>query len=431
MNKTHLTLIATLLLSSCSSFFSDKKILEGTRESIFFANQNKKAASKKETVTLDPASNVESLDHVGANQSRKMSHATIGDNLSLVKTIDLEISNGREILCPPIVVDSQIFVLDNASVLKSYDFTSGDKLFEIPLFDAKRSDIDASFGGGITHFDGVLYVATSLNELVAVSLKTKAILWRKPTFGICRGAPVVNKDMVCVSTENSKTTAYQTKTGQQIWSHEGIPESASVASGSSPASSGAIIISPYNSGEIAALKPHNGAVAWTKTLGGGKAALAKIFSNITANPVIDGEFLYAGSLNSQFSKIGIKDGDSLWDAPISALGIPLLSGNAVFLTTSNKTVVALSKETGYPIWETQLPATNPDLFDKATHWSAPALGSGKLYTAGTTKQLFVLDAISGKILQTLDIPDVVVLQPIIVKNTLLLLTHEGRLLMYK
>jgi outer membrane protein assembly factor BamB len=430
MRKIYLSLIAVPMLSGCESWFLDKKILEGTRESIFAVEQNKKKSSII-TISLDDPIEANQMENVGGNSNRLMQHATLGQNLMLTKSIDLDVSNGREILCPPIVINDQILILDNTSTLKSYDFNSGNKVFELPLMSKDRLDTQASFGGGIAHLEGVLYIATSLGELVAVSMATKEILWRKSTFGICRGAPVVDKDIICVVSENNRTTAYQTKTGQQIWSHEGIPESACVATGSSPASNGSVVLSPYSSGELVALKSHNGAVVWSRTLGGSKGALAKIFSHITANPVIKGDFVYAGSLNNQFSKIALKEGDSIWDTSISAMGFPLISGNAVFLTTSKRTMVAITNQTGDIVWETQLPATNPDLFDKPTYWSPPALGNGKLYVAGTTKELFVLDALTGKIIEKIELPDVVVLQPIIVKNTLMLLTHEGKLLMYK
>lgn len=431
MRKIYFSLICLPILCGCESWFSDKKILEGTREPIFQETQTKKKSDVVPTVLLDESVQIDQIDNVGYNPTRMMKHGVLGKNLTLHKVIDVGCYNGKALLAHPLVINNQILVLDSENKIKGYDFNSGEKIWDLDLLDKARNDGDASFGGAMAHHQGVLYVAVSLGELIAVSLEKKEILWRKSTFGVCRGAPVVEKGNVYIVTANNKTIAYDAMTGQQIWINEGMPESASVAVPSSPASSGSAILSPYSSGELMALKPSNGTLLWTKILGMTKGDLAKIFVHLTANPVVKDDAVYVGSLNNEFSKISLKDGNTNWTASVASIGFPILSGNAIFLTTSKRTMVALCQTTGEIIWETQLPAKNPDFFDSFVHWSAPILAGGRLYVTGTMKELFVLDAVNGKILNQLILPSIVTVQPVVVKNTLLLLTQEGEILMYR
>ncbi len=425
MRKIYLSVVCLTLLSSCS----DKKPLEGKRESIFSSGTQKEKANIE--VELSNPTEILSMENFGFSKTRLVPHGILGENIAPSKEIHLNFYTGLDILSPPLVVQDEIFVLGSGDVLKVYDFNSGEKLWELKLLDAGREDADGFFGGGMAYDKGHLYIATSLGELVSISLATKTIVWKKQLSGVARGAPVVEQDIVSVVTENNRTSSYSTQNGQAIWAHEGIPESASVALPVSPASNGPVIVIPYSSGELVALKSKNGSFLWSKTLGESKGALAKIFPHVTANPVIKGDFVYAGSLNNQFAKISLKTGLSLWDAKIGAMGLPIISGNTIFLTTSKRSVVALSESTGKIIWETQLPETNPELFDKFIHWSPPALGGGKLYVAGTTGELFVLSPKTGEIVEKIDLPGIVSVQPIVVKNTLLMITQDGQLLMYR
>jgi outer membrane protein assembly factor BamB len=424
MRKIYLTILTLPLLYGCA----DKKILEGKKESIFQIEKERKRSTI--IVELDAPVPVDSLENLGNNSKRCIPHAVLGENLKLSKMIFVN-SDTRNILCPPLVLNDHIFILGHQDILHVYDFNSGEKVWELPLAQQDRNDLDATFGGGIAHKDGILYISTSLGELSAVSIKDQKILWKKTLSGIARGAPVVEKDYLYVVTENNRTAAYSIKTGNPVWTHEGIPESASVAVPTSPTSSEHAILSPYSSGELVALKPHNGSYIWLQTLGTSKGALARIFAHVTANPIVKGDFVYAGSLNNQFSKISLKDGNSIWDAPVSSMGLPILSGNTLFLTTSKHTLIALSESTGEIIWETQLPKTNPDLFDKPIQWAPPALGGGKLYVAGTAKEMLVINAITGVIEKKIELPDLVTIQPIVVKNSLLLVTQEGQILIYR
>ena len=425
MRKIYSSALCLIILSSCS----DKIPLEGKRESVFSKEKDK----DKSHVSVKLADQIEipNMENLGFTKTRLMPHGTLGEKIEYSKEIYLNFYTGRDILSPPLVIKDEIFVLGSGDVLKVYDFNSGTKIWELSLLDPTRTDSDAFFGGGMAYDQGNLYISTSLGELVAVSLTTKTILWKKQLSGISRGAPVIEKDIVSVVTENNRTAAYSTKNGQAVWTHEGTPESASVALSVGPASNGSTLVIPYSSGELVALKSANGAFLWSKILGESKSALAKIFPHITANPVIKDEFVYAGSLNDQFAKISLKNGQVIWDAKIGAMGLPIISGNTIFLTTSKRTVVALSEVTGKIIWETELPATNPDLFDKFVHWSPPALGGEKLYVSGTTGQLFVLNTKTGEILEKIDLPGIVTIQPIVVKNTLLMITQDGQLLMYR
>ena len=56
------------------------------------------------------------------------------------------------------------------------------------------------------------------------------------------------------------------RTASRLWSHNGIPETAGLLGGASPAVEGEIVIVAYTSGELFALRVENGRAVWSDNL---------------------------------------------------------------------------------------------------------------------------------------------------------------------
>ena len=54
--------------------------------------------------------------------------------------------------------------------------------------------------------------------------------------------------------------------GRRLWSHNGIPETAGLLGGASPAVEGEVVVVAYSSGELFALRVENGRAVWSDNL---------------------------------------------------------------------------------------------------------------------------------------------------------------------
>ena len=150
-----------------------------------------------------------------------------------------------------------------------------------------------------------------------------------------------------------------------LWTHEASIETASMATGVSVSSNGEFLVVPYTSGDVVCLSRY-GKMLWSEHLGASNAAQLS-FKHVATKPIIEGRDVFVGAISDHFAKFDLKTGDKAWDIPKSAFGIPASSGNAIFFTTLNKTLVAASKKTGDIFWETTLPNANEELFGKSIH----------------------------------------------------------------
>ena len=406
-NKLSILLIG-LLCSGCET----KKPLEGLRESVVALKQKSASLKNGEGVALDGSSNI------------------LSDDLKLLQELDLGNTNTSKLLSLPIMVGNEIVILDTSHMLRGFDRNTLKEMWAISLVDHAREDQEGAIGGGGVAFsDDMLYVTSALGEVIAISAADKKIIWRKKTSGFSRGAPLVDEKAVYVLSNNNRSAAYDKKTGDILWSHEASIEKASMATGVSISSNGEFLVVPYTSGDVVCLNRY-GKMLWSEHLGASNAAQLS-FKHVATKPIIEGRDVFVGAISEHFAKFDLKTGDKAWDIPKSAFGIPASSGNAIFFTTLSKTLVAASKKTGDIFWETSLPHANDELFGKSIHWTAPVLSGNRIYVVGSNNEIRVLDAKTGELIQSIKINRPVLTQPIILDNTLVLMTQTGQVLFYR
>ena len=67
-------------------------------------------------------------------------------------------------------------------------------------------------------------------------------------------------------TTDGRTVALAGHDGAELWVHRGLPERASLLIGASPALDGDVVVVPYSSGELVALRVASGTGAWSDSL---------------------------------------------------------------------------------------------------------------------------------------------------------------------
>ncbi|MDG2032860.1 MAG: PQQ-like beta-propeller repeat protein, partial [Rhodospirillales bacterium] len=292
---------------------------------------------------------------------------------------------------------------------------------------------DGHVGGGLAFEDGKVFATTGFAEVISLDATNGKILWRRKLEAPFRTAPTVRGNRVFALTLRNKLFSLNGSTGETLWSHSGIEEVTSFLGGASPAVDSGVVIAPYSSGELVALKVENGQVLWSDSLNGNRRYRSSTtLSSIRGRPVIDRGIVIAISNNDQIVAINLRTGRRIWDRAIGGIESPWVAGGFIFFLTNNSELVAMTRQTGRIHWIRPLPQWE-DLEDQTGRiiWTGPVLTSDRLIVAGSSGEALSISPYSGTILGKVEMPDGVTIGPVAAGNTLYFLSDDADLVAYR
>ncbi|MGH7123518.1 MAG: PQQ-binding-like beta-propeller repeat protein, partial [Stellaceae bacterium] len=245
-----------------------KPPLPGKRVSVLNLEQQAKPDPSIEDVAVRLPQPVVNRDwpEAGGYPSHAMYHLALGDRVRQVWTRSFGEGNSRsgQILASPVIENGRIFTMDAESVVTAFNAGNGRRLWK---FDPqpKKSDT-TTFGGGVAALGDRVYISTGYAQILALDARTGKLLWRRPVTGPLHAPPTVADGRVFAVTVDNELVVLAADDGRILWTHNGLPETAGLLGGSSPAVEGDIVVVAYSSGEIFALRVENGRPLWTDNL---------------------------------------------------------------------------------------------------------------------------------------------------------------------
>ena len=305
---------------------------------------------------------------------------------------------------------------------------SGGRLGVLPFVGGR--DERLSFGGGLAVDGGRVFVHAGYDYIVALDAASGREIWRQTAFTPFHSAPTAVDGRVFVATDDNELMALDASDGQVLWTHRGIAETARLITSPSPAVLGEVVIAPYTSGEVVALRVQNGAVLWSDSLtrAGGFTPMSTI-NDIAASPVIANDQVIAMSHSGVMAAFDLRSGERQWTQPAGGLHAPWVAGDYLFIVTTEGDVVAMERETGAARWITELPEfENERRRRNRIAYAGPILAGDRLLVASSRGDLYVLNPADGAIQGQRDLDDPVYIAPIIANETVYVLTDEARLI---
>jgi outer membrane protein assembly factor BamB len=96
--------------------------------------------------------------------------------------------------------------------------------------------------------------------------------------------------------------------------------------------------------------------------------------------------------------------------------------------TNDAQLVCLTRRDGRIRWVRPLPRfEDPEDQKDPIHWAGPVLASDRLIVAGSNRQALSVSPYTGEILGVIELPDSVLLAPVVAGNSLYFLTEGGSL----
>ena len=433
INRKCLPLCLVLLgLTACSNPFKKEKIpLEGERETILLHDNALKptSAAEQHQVILPTAKVNTNWDQIGGCASHCTPPVATANNPQVVWEASIGSSAGssRRFLSPPIVHDGRLYVLNADQLVQAIDSKTGESLWQQPIRPAEiSSDV---LGGGLAYGQDKIYVASAYAEVLALDANNGEIKWRTSLNSPARSAPTVQNGRVFITTINNELEAFDSETGKSIWSHVGFMETAGLLGGASPAVANDVVVTPYSSGEVFALRADNGHPLWSESL----ASFKRIDSvssipHIRASPVIDQNVVFLVSHSGRMAALNLRSGERVWEREIGSIEPPAVAGDFLFLVTTDCELVCLTKREGHIKWVTPLPRFENETESKGKIvWHGPLLVNNELVLTGINQEMIVVNAQDGKEIRRQHFSDRLSVPAIAANETIFILTDGGNI----
>ncbi|MCH2549662.1 MAG: PQQ-binding-like beta-propeller repeat protein [Alphaproteobacteria bacterium] len=432
--------ILALVSSGCSQVNDilgrkGETALKGVRIPILLGNEVAevdKEISDVNIVLSQPIVN-QSWPQQGGLAHHSMGHLAVGDNLNLLWSVNAGNSHkaDKPILSGPVVSEGKVYTLDANSLVSAYNSKTGSLIWK--TFISPKEEIDGSWGGGLAIDNNLIIAAGGFAEVVALNSTNGKEIWRTKVSGPVRAAPSVLNGRVFVVTKDNQLYAIPSKNRETLWTHSGFEEFVGLMGSATPAAKHDIVVVPYSSGELYALRVENGQKVWGENL----AAIRRVdavsaLADIRGRPVINRGKVYAISHSGRMMSIDLYTGRRIWEVPLGGVNQPWISGEFLFVLTNQAKVAAVKVNDGRIRWLTPLDLySDPKDREGRISWSGPILAGGKLILSGSHGLVLSLSPYTGKILKKEKMKSPASLSPAIANRTLFYLTDKSQLIAYR
>lgn len=421
------------LLASCSS---PKKVpIQGVQIPVLPDQTGMDVSTSAPAVTLPAATPLSAWPQVLANPAHAPGNAAAPLSFKPLWQASIGTPGGyrQPLAASPLISGNSVFTMDANAHVRALSLSDGSERWHTNTKPKHASN--QNIGGGIAFDSGKLYASTGYGEVLALDAGSGKILWRQPLDFPARSAPLVAAGLVAVVTQNDLLLTFDARAGTPGWRFSGAvgtpPMTAASVTGA-PAFADGIIAAGFSTGMLAAIDTGSGTPVWEQSLAAGFGQASTLdLSDVVAAPVIAGGVVYGLNLGGSFVAVDLHSGAQVWTHQASGSQPPAASGGFLFLLDSNQTLFAVHADDGLVSWSTQLqPFKNMKEQKNPITWSGPTLVNGTLVAVSDHGEAALVDALSGKLKQTIKLGAPADLPPIAAGGVLLQLTRDARLTAY-
>lgn len=384
---------------------------------------------------LRQARNVANWTHRNGDTGHQLPPLALSGAPELVWQSNIGAGNDHKhrITADPIVAGGRIYTMDSRARVSAVS-PAGEVLWTRDLTPVSERTDDAS-GGGLAFGSGTLFAATGFGELSAIDPASGAVRWTQDIEAPAAAAPLVVGKLVYVVGRDNRAWAIDRTNGRVKWQQRSGSELAVFNGGAAPAEAGRFVLLPFSSGEIAAVLKGSGIRIWQSTVSGARPGQARsIVGDITSDPVVDGNRIYAGNQSGRLVAIKRQNGERLWTARFGALSPVWPAGGSVFVISDENQLKRLDARDGSEIWSVDLPKWRTEnkrrRRDVFAHYG-PIIAGGHLLVASSDDKIRVFDPASGAELDSIDLPGGASSHMAVVGGTLYVVNARGALLAYR
>lgn len=409
-------------ISELNPFKEKPQALPGKRIPIVQTTESisNNLADADKPIALPPPQTNDSWSQSGGAATNAPGHLALNGSVHQVWSASAGEGSSKtgRVMASPIVFDGRVYTLDAEGKVSGFAL-SGGRSFEVSTAPENESG-KGGHGGGLAADSGRLYVANGYGIVAALDPSSGRVLWQKNIGAPVRAAPTAVGDRIYVVTVQGRFYCLSGGDGAEVWSSRGLPQQASIMTTTSPAVDGNVVVVPFPSGDVMALKVSDGTPVWTENLARTRQTSELASMSDVARPVIDNGTVFAIGHAGRMVATQSGSGERLWSVNIPGIQAPAVGGDTVFVVDTHGQLMALSRNDGKTRWTAQLPGSS--------NWSGPVLAGGMLWLTSNKGQLVAAEATTGKIVSQQDLGEPIYIAPIVAQGRMFVLTDAAKLI---
>ena len=339
-------------------------------------------------------------------------------------------SKSGRVTASPIVYGGRVFTLDASGRVSAFSLAGGGRVWQaslVPESEAKAGgwfefsgSAGGGYGGGLAADEGRLFGVSGFGRVAAMDPASGRKAWEVDLGTPVRAAPTVAGGKVFIVTMEGRFYCLSAGDGAELWVARGLPQKASLLINSSPAVDGEVVVVPYPSGDVIALKVSDGSLLWSDNLAGPRTTSQMSALSDAARPVIAGGVVFAVGHSGRMIATKSATGERLWSLEVPGVQMPWVAGDNVFVVDTRGQVLAISRTSGKIRWTAKLPG--------AKTWSGPTLAGNSLWLVSSEGQLAAVDPLSGRVKSQQQLGGSVYIPPVVAQNRMFVLTDSATLI---
>ena len=411
------------------------RILSGKRvdpgSSFGFTDQDKNPLAKNNRIELPPMKSNNQWALISSAISKDNPNLMLGENPSEIWSVSIGKGDSRKkrLVTDPIFYQQMIFTLDANSTASAFD-TKGKLLWRKDLTPPGEKSGEI-FGGGFAAGQDQLFVTLGYGFLLSLDPSTGEKNWSQRLSSAGNNTPIFKDGLVYLISGDSKAWAIDAENGRISWKVDGIGNETNLISSNSPAVSGKYALFGFGNGEIYATFKKGGYVLWSSSLSGrGDSRVISAIDDIVASPAIVGRNVYAADGSGKVVSLKIENGERNWTAPFGSSGNFWIAGKSLFFISDTNKLVRLEMKTGKTVWLTELPSFSQKRLlrsKKNNQHHGPIIAGDRLVIVSSDGYIRFYDPKTGQQRNKLKIKAGATANPIVVNETLYLITQDGKL----
>jgi len=413
-----------------------EQVVDGDRISVLTLDESLSADPQiaDMEITLPRAYTNMQWPQPGGSPTNAMQHLELEGELERVwrRSAGAGNSLSTRMTATPVMANGKIFALDAEAQVTAFDANTGERIWRERVRRHGESR-RAGFGGGLAHGADRVIVATGFGDVYALNEETGERLWRRDVGVPIRTAPTVVAGRAFVVTTDNQLLAIDTRDGEVLWNHRAFQESAGLLASTSPAANADVVIAPFTSGELNAIRIQTGNTTWSDQLTrtGNRTPLADI-NAIVARPVIANGRVYAVSHSGRMVSIDLRTGERIWSINVGSTQTPWVAGEFLYVVSLDAELICISARDGRIRWITQMdPYENMRRERQPLQYVGPVLVSERLIVISSEGRMREYSPFTGEFIEETRVGDRVSIPPIVANNTLYVLTDNARVAAFR
>ncbi len=422
--------VLLVLLAACSE---PELILPGSREAILPDTGQislDKAATVEGAGLPEPAS-LTMAGHPGLDAGHSGGHLEFAEQPSKLWEARIAgVPDATAELAQPVISAGKVLAVGADARLAAFDLQTGAAVWQTEI-EPRLDDPLPGIAGGLAA-DGRQVVAHAGGVILrSVALSDGQPIWSVRHQVPLRGGPtLLASEAVAVTDLDGRIFVYALADGNLIWQRAGLPVTTVVFGAPAPAEAGNLLLLAGAAGKSPRIKRPmagwSGRTLWPASIRAPRLKNWAIFAPIRWLLAV-WPFLPASPAGWPHDQT---TGLLAWEQPLSAIEMPWVAGQTVFLVTLDGRLYALRLSDGAPRWVAELPAALPAgalIAGEIVRYAGPVVAGGQVWLVSASGTLLAYDAESGVLRQKLSAGGQILAAPQIADQVMILLDSKGRL----